>query len=113
MKISLLIPFYNEENQIPITLAAVYPIMDSLNMDYELILVDDGSRDRTWPVIEAAGQKDSRIIGLHFSRNFGKEAAIELNPERMGFDRDSRIEVLERPPMREVPEYRKKFGLEG
>lgn len=76
MKISLLIPFYNEENQIPITLAAVYPIMDSLNMDYELILVDDGSRDRTWPVIEAAGQKDSRIIGLHFSRNFGKEAAI-------------------------------------
>lgn len=76
MKISLLIPFYNEENQIPITLAAVYPIMDSLNLDYELILVDDGSRDRTWPVIEAAGQKDSRIIGLHFSRNFGKEAAI-------------------------------------
>lgn len=76
MKISLLIPFYNEENQIPITLAAVYPIMDSLNMDYELILVDDGSRDRTWPVIEEAGRKDSRIIGLHFSRNFGKEAAI-------------------------------------
>lgn len=76
MKISLLIPFYNEENQIPITLEAVYPIMDSLSLDYELILVDDGSRDRTWPVIEAAGQKDSRIIGLHFSRNFGKEAAI-------------------------------------
>ncbi len=76
MKISLLIPFYNEEAQIPITLTTVMPILEETGYDFELILVDDGSRDRTWDVICNAAQKDSRVIGLHFSRNFGKEAAI-------------------------------------
>ncbi len=76
MKLSLLIPFYNEEQQIPLTLAAVRPIMESTGYDFELILVDDGSRDRTWAVIEEASRQDSRIFGIHFSRNFGKEAAI-------------------------------------
>jgi polyisoprenyl-phosphate glycosyltransferase len=76
MKLSLLIPFYNEEAQIPITLATVIPIMASTGLDFELVLVDDGSKDATWPVIEAASRQDSRIVGLHFSRNFGKEAAI-------------------------------------
>ncbi len=76
MKISLLIPFYNEEAQIPITLTTVMPILEETGYDFELILVDDGSRDRTWDVIGNAAQKDSRVIGLHFSRNFGKEAAI-------------------------------------
>lgn len=76
MKISLTIPFYNEEAQIPITLNTVKPILDSTGADYELILVDDGSSDKTWGVIQQAAVADSRVIGLHFSRNFGKEAAI-------------------------------------
>jgi glycosyltransferase involved in cell wall biosynthesis len=76
MKLSVLIPFYNEEQQIPITLQAVLPILEQTGMKFELILIDDGSRDQTWPIIVEAGQEDSRIIGLHFSRNFGKEAAI-------------------------------------
>lgn len=76
MKLSLLIPFFNEEQQIPITLAAVIPIMESTGLDFELVLVDDGSRDQSWRVIAEASEHDSRIVGLHFSRNFGKEAAI-------------------------------------
>ena len=76
MKISLLVPFYNEEKQIPLTLAVVVPILESVGLDFELIMVDDGSRDRTWAVIDEACSRDRRLIGLHFSRNFGKEAAI-------------------------------------
>ncbi|MEA4890459.1 MAG: glycosyltransferase family 2 protein [Clostridiaceae bacterium] len=76
MKIALLIPFYNEEEQIPLTLKTVIPILESTRMDFELIMVDDGSRDRTWPVIEEACRRDTRLTGLRFSRNFGKEAAI-------------------------------------
>jgi glycosyltransferase involved in cell wall biosynthesis len=76
VKLSLLIPFYNEEKQIPITIKVVVPILESTGLDFEIILVDDGSRDQTWPVIEQAGQADPRIHGLHLSRNFGKEAAI-------------------------------------
>jgi len=51
LKISLLIPFFNEEQQIPLTLATVIPILESTGYDFELVLVDDGSRDQTWQVI--------------------------------------------------------------
>lgn len=76
MKISLLIPFYNEEKQIPLTLETVVPIMASTGFDFEIILIDDGSHDQTWAVIEAASRQDRRLVGLRFSRNFGKEAAV-------------------------------------
>lgn len=74
--LSVLIPFYNEEQQIPLTIATVVPILESVDPAFELVLVDDGSRDRTFAIIEEAAIKDPRIIGLRFSRNFGKEAAI-------------------------------------
>ncbi|MDO5733261.1 MAG: glycosyltransferase family 2 protein [Eubacteriales bacterium] len=73
--ISLLIPFYNEEAQIPLTLSSCVPILDGLD-DYEIICVDDGSNDGSWAAILNACQTNSRIRGLHFARNFGKEAAI-------------------------------------
>ncbi len=76
MKISVLIPFYNEEKQVPITLAALRPILDSLGCDYEAVLVDDGSTDGTWDALRSASAQDARIRSLRFSRNFGKEAAL-------------------------------------
>lgn len=76
MRLSLLIPFYNEQEQIPITLSVVLPILRQVTPDFELIAVDDGSRDGTWASICRAAADEPRIIGLHFSRNFGKEAAI-------------------------------------
>lgn len=85
MKISLIIPFYNEEKQIPETVGTVIPILNSLEYDYEMILVDDGSKDRTYNMLERAceysrpqntGGYKGQIISLGFSRNFGKEAAI-------------------------------------
>ncbi|MGI6299175.1 MAG: glycosyltransferase family 2 protein [Saccharofermentanales bacterium] len=74
--LSVLIPFYNEEQQIPITLQTVIPIIESVDPEFELVLVDDGSSDRTYEIINEAAVKDTRIVGLRFSRNFGKEAAI-------------------------------------
>ncbi len=74
--LSVLIPFYNEEKQIPLTLATVIPILESVDPGFELVLVDDGSRDRTYALIAEAAARDPRIVGLRFSRNFGKEAAI-------------------------------------
>ncbi|MDW7659716.1 MAG: glycosyltransferase family 2 protein [Bacillota bacterium] len=76
MKISLLIPFYNEEEQIPLTIDTVVPIMASTGYDFEVLMIDDGSRDNSWAVIEAACKQDDRLVGLRLSRNFGKEAAI-------------------------------------
>lgn len=85
MKISVIIPFYNEEKQVPDTLEAVTAVLNKIPYDYELILIDDGSKDSTWAALEKASLfvrpgQDSGFKGtvsvIGFSRNFGKEAAI-------------------------------------
>lgn len=113
MKLSLLIPFYNEEQQIPITLATVIPIMESLGLDFELVLVDDGSRDRTWAVITEAAQKDPRIIGLNFSRNFGKEAAICAALDRAAGDAVILMDGDLQHPPQHIPEMVRLWREEG
>ncbi len=76
LKIAVLIPFYNEEEQIKKTLNTVVPILESTGYDFEILMIDDGSTDRSWEIIREACRQDKRFIGLRFSRNFGKEAAI-------------------------------------
>lgn len=73
--ISVVIPAYNEQENIPAAAERLGGILVPLD-DYELIFVDDGSRDGTWELIKQLGETDEHIRGLHFSRNFGKEGAI-------------------------------------
>ena len=75
-ELSLVIPIYNESEQLSATLAALQPVLANAVESYELILVDDGSQDDTWARVKAAAASDARIKGLRFSRNFGKEAAL-------------------------------------
>ncbi len=74
--LSIVLPSYNEELMIPRTVTKLTQVLANAEFDYELVFVDDGSKDRTWKIIEDEAKKDSRILGIHFSRNFGKEAAI-------------------------------------
>lgn len=77
MNLIVLMPFYNEEQQIPLTVDRMIPLLDTLDIDYSLLLLDDGSTDRTWEAISNATKAHpGKIRGLRFSRNFGKEAAI-------------------------------------
>ena len=80
--LSVIIPAYNEEAMIPLTVQTLTRVLDGAGIDHELLFVDDGSRDRTWAEIEAASRQDRRVAGLHFSRNFGKEAAMFAGLER-------------------------------
>lgn len=73
--ISVVIPAYNEQENIPAAAERLGGILAPLD-DYELIFVDDGSRDGTWELIKQLGETYEHIRGLHFSRNFGKEGAI-------------------------------------
>lgn len=74
--LSVVLPAYNEELMIAKTCSILKQVLTDAEIAYELVLVNDGSRDRTWEEIEKAGKKDPHIMGIHFSRNFGKEAAV-------------------------------------
>src|ERR1700722_5380527 len=76
MKLSVVIPVFNEETTLPMLLAELRPVADALDCTYELILVDDGSTDATPSLLEREASADARIKVLRFSRNFGHQAAV-------------------------------------
>ena len=73
---SIVIPAYNEEKMIWKTTEVVSGIMEREKIPFELVFVNDGSRDQTWEMIEKAAEKNTHVTGIRFSRNFGKESAI-------------------------------------
>ncbi len=75
MKISILIPYYNEEEMIQKTHAAVVEQIEKLpEYEFELLYINDGSKDRTFELMKAIADQDARVKYISFSRNFGKEA---------------------------------------
>jgi len=75
--ISLVVPFYNEAAAIEQFVAALLPVLDSMSeLKFEIVCVDDGSRDDTLDKLCALAQADPRFRVIEFSRNFGKEAAL-------------------------------------
>ena len=74
--LSIILPSYNEEKMILTAAERVGAILKEAGIDYELLFVDDGSKDQTWDMIRQAAEQDEHVVGLHFSRNFGKEAAM-------------------------------------
>ena len=75
-KISIIIPCYNEEETIPYFYEEINKVSKEIKYNFEFIFVNDGSKDNTINVIKKYSKKDKRIKYLHFSRNFGKEAAM-------------------------------------
>lgn len=74
--LSVIIPSYNEEQNIENTAKAVLGVLDESKTECEIIFIDDGSKDKTFAKICEASQKYPQVRGVAFSRNFGKEAAI-------------------------------------
>lgn len=74
--ISIIIPSYNEQDNIPVAAQRVSSLMQENNIDYEIVFVNDGSKDKTWERITEESQRNRNIVGVNFSRNFGKESAI-------------------------------------
>lgn len=74
--LSVIIPAYNEELLIEKAYVTISNILKNENIENEIIFVDDGSLDATYENIKALADKENNVLGLHFSRNFGKEAAI-------------------------------------
>ena len=74
--LSVVVPLYNESSLIGELVSRVKNSLESVTEDFEIILVDDGSLDKTWELIEIEAEKEKRIKGIKFSRNFGHHYAI-------------------------------------
>lgn len=74
--LSIVIPMYNEEEVLPLLLERLGKVLDGLGESYEILCVNDGSRDGTAEALAAAHRSDHRIKALNLSRNFGKEIAL-------------------------------------
>ena len=73
---SIVVPAYNEEECLPFFFEKVIPLFETTGEEFEIIVVNDGSKDRTEEIIKEHCKKDSRITGISFSRNFGQQAAF-------------------------------------
>ena len=103
--LSVVIPAYNEEEMVPAAAKAVAAVLENAAIAYEIVFVDDGSRDKTWPEIAALASKTVR--GVHFSRNFGKEAAIFAGLQAAKGDCVAVMDCdLQHPPEKLVEMYR-------
>lgn len=81
MDISVVVPLYNEAESLPELTDWIRRVMGAKSFAYEIILVDDGSDDGSWKVIEALKAQHPEIIGIKFRRNYGKSAALNVGFE--------------------------------
>jgi glycosyltransferase involved in cell wall biosynthesis len=78
LAISIVVPLYNEEESLPELCAWIERVMDENQFTYEVIFVNDGSKDRSWQVLKSLAAQNPRIKAVSFSRNYGKSAALHV-----------------------------------
>lgn len=76
MDLSIVIPLFNEDESLPELTAWIERVMNENNYSYEVIMVDDGSTDNSWKVIEGLAANNPHVKGIKFQRNYGKSAAL-------------------------------------
>lgn len=83
MDISIIVPLYNEEESLPKLFEWIKRVMDENSFSYEVLFVNDGSKDRSWQIIEALQEANPKIVkGICFRRNYGKSPALFCGFER-------------------------------
>ncbi|MET0339147.1 MAG: glycosyltransferase family 2 protein, partial [Caulobacter sp.] len=98
-RLSVVAPCYNEQEVLELFFGRMDAVLSGLGVDYEIICVNDGSRDATLAVLVAAQQRDKRIKVIDLSRNFGKETALSAGLDAAAGDMIVPIDVdLQDPP---------------
>ena len=104
-KISIVIPCFNEEEALPVYYREMRRVMEEMSEEeFELLFVDDGSSDRTLPILKEMNETDARCRYLSFSRNFGKEAAIYAGLKNAEGDYVATMDVDMQDPPGLLPE---------
>src|SRR3989344_3959301 len=105
--LSVVLPIFNEEEALPELMKELYSVCNSLNKNYEIIFVDDCSRDKTPEILSQYAGKDPRIKIIRFSRNFKHQAALSAGLDAASGDFVVTMDSdLQHPPQM-IPEFLK------
>ena len=114
MSISIVVPCFNEQEALPFFYKEFKSLTTKMSYeDFELIFVDDGSRDKTLDTIKDIAKNDTRIKYISFSRNFGKEAAILAGLEHSKGDYVALMDADLQDPPAILPEMYEALTVEG
>ena len=84
--LTVVVAAFNEEDALPVLQSRLAAVLDGMDLDAHVLYVDDGSRDRTWQVMQELAARDPRVQLLRLSRNFGKELALTAGLDRVDSD---------------------------
>ena len=103
--LSIVAPAYNEERNLPAFLAAIVPVLESTGESFEIVFVDDGSRDGTLGMLAAAASQDARIKVIGLARNFGKDIALTAGLAHASGDAVIPIDCDLQHPVELIPQF--------
>jgi len=113
MQISVVIPLFNEDESLPELAAWIERVMTENNFTYEVLMIDDGSKDRSWAVIEELSAKNPNIKGIRFRKNYGKSAGLHVGFSHAQGDVVITMDADMQDSPDEIPDLYKMIALDG
>ena len=113
MNISVVVPLFNEVESLPELCSWISKVMQSNEYSYEVLLIDDGSKDNSWQVIKELSSKNRNIKGVKFRRNYGKSAALNIGFEKAQGDVIITMDADLQDNPDEIPELYNKIIFDG
>ncbi len=102
--ISIVVPAFNEEEALPLFYQQLQDVLETLQESYEIIFVNDGSSDKTGEIIEGLAAEDPAVRTIHFSRNFGHQAALSAGLQKSQGDYTISMDADGQHPPKLIPE---------
>jgi glycosyltransferase involved in cell wall biosynthesis len=113
MDISVVVPLFNEEESLPELTAWIKRVMEENNFSYEIMMIDDGSRDNSWKVVRELQKKNPLIKAIKFRRNYGKSAALYCGFEAVQGDVVITMDADLQDSPEEIPELYRMIKEDG
>lgn len=113
MQLSIVIPLFNEQDSLTELTESIQSIILSQDLEYEIILIDDGSTDKSWSIIKNICSKHSNIKGLRFLRNFGKSQALSSGFKLCKGEVVITMDADLQDDPNEIPDLYKKIAIDG
>ena len=113
MDVSIVVPLYNEEESLVELLDWIKRVMEQSQLSYEVVMVDDGSKDKSWQVVNDLKKKHQEIKGIKFQKNYGKSAALHTGFQEVEGDVVITMDADLQDSPEEIPELYRMIKEEG